>query len=204
MKPPCFDVSKNGKKIVRAGVRGGVVSLILTWVGNVSEASKPSASKKGPVAGLTLRVGGIDQKPDGDKRVEWLDNPRLCVGDEIHIRITDEEPDKPLRSERKTPHTISKEGVQLAECSFCLRMQRSDPTFRPAIRTPDHFICTRCLILAERMLDEDSDQLFHLHRTTGKKCLLCSSYKTKESVSAWKAHVCRACIDKTMKHVIPN
>jgi uncharacterized membrane protein len=68
----CFDVSKNGGKLARAGLReSGVLSVILTRVGREQGASALAAATQGPVAGLDFRVGGIDSSdPAGDRSVE--------------------------------------------------------------------------------------------------------------------------------------
>src|SRR5258708_3548202 len=85
----CFEVWKNEERLAVAGVReSGVVSFILSWVGKEPDASSVASTAQGAIPDLHCSVGGIDTSdPDGDKRVEWVDNSDLKLGDELRVRL---------------------------------------------------------------------------------------------------------------------
>jgi hypothetical protein len=98
----CFEVWRNGEKITTAGLsKSGVLSAILTWVGDQPEASSIAASSIGPIPGISFQVGGIDGAPDpsGDKHVDWWETNELKIGDEIRIQLVSSEvPNPPQKS----------------------------------------------------------------------------------------------------------
>ena len=71
-----FNVSLNGKKLCLAGIgKRGVLSAIISWV----------ASERGE--DLFLQVGGLAN----EEHIDWIDQKRLQVGDEIRVEICDAE-----------------------------------------------------------------------------------------------------------------
>jgi hypothetical protein len=57
----CFEVWKNGQKLTTAGVsETGVVSFLLSWVGQEKDASSIAGSSAGAIPGVHCVVGGID------------------------------------------------------------------------------------------------------------------------------------------------
>jgi hypothetical protein len=67
-----FSVSLNGKKLCLAGIgKRGALSAILTW----------AASNRGE--DLFLHVGGLAD----EKHIDWIDQKRLQVGDEIRVEV---------------------------------------------------------------------------------------------------------------------
>jgi hypothetical protein len=200
----CFEVSKNGKKLALSGLReSGVLSLMLTWVGKEPGASAAAASAVGPIAGLDFRVGGSDSSdPAGDVDVAWVEGADLEVGDDIRIRLLSaESADQPARRGPSQPATCKEGGTRLTECSFCGVMRQIEPEsiFKPGIGGANVFICLRCIVLAERMLDESLPQLFHLTRVADQTCSFCASEHAAESAGSREANMCRACVDMIMK-----
>jgi hypothetical protein len=199
----CFEVWKNGTKLTVAGVReSGVVSLLLTWVGKGHGASTLAASAKGAIPGLDFRVGGIDSSdPAGDKDIEWVEGAGLRLGDDIHVRLVSAEvAAPPPRSEPLSPVSRVEAGVRVIQCSFCGQMRQNEPEpwLKPGIAGANVFICVRCLVLAERLLEDGEERLGHLTRTADKTCSFCGAEHTEESVAARQADICRACIAMVM------
>jgi hypothetical protein len=204
----CFEVSKNGKKLALSGLReSGVLSLMLTWVGRGQGASAAAAGAEGPITGLDFRIGGIDSSdPSGDNDVAWVEGSDLEVGDDIAIRLLSaENADEPTRSGPSQPATRKEGGARLMECSFCGEMRQIEPesTFKLGVGGANVFICLRCVVLAERMLDESLPQLFHLARKTDQSCSYCATEQTAESAGSRDANMCRACVDMIMKDEAP-
>lgn len=78
---PAFEVQLNGKKLCTAGMsEGGVVSVILHWVGGIRPGSVLNPGE------LSLRVGGLISRTD--EHVEWTSRD-LKVGDELIVRIAE-------------------------------------------------------------------------------------------------------------------
>jgi hypothetical protein len=205
----CFEVSKNGRKLALSGLReSGVLSLMLSWVGRGRGASTQAATAQGPIAGLDFRVGGIDSSdPAGDTKIDWIEGDGLEVGDDIQIRLVSaESADEPARREPSLPAARQGNGARLIECSFCGEMRQSEPEpiFKPGIAGANVFICLRCLVMAERMLDERLPQLFHLSRATDHTRSFCAAERTAESAVSRQANMCRACIDMIMKDGAPS
>jgi hypothetical protein len=204
----CFEVSKNGKRLALSGLReSGVLSLMLTWVGREPGASAAAAGAAGPIAGLDFRVGGIDSSdPAGDLDVTWVEAADLEVGDDIRIRLlAAESADQPAHCRPGQPATRKEGGTRLTECSFCGEMRQVEPgsSFKAGVGGANVFMCLRCIVLAERMLDERLPQLFHLARTSDQTCSFCASDHTPEAAGARDAHMCRACVDMIMKDAAP-
>ena len=200
----CFEVSKNGEKLARAGLReSGVLSLILSWVGREQGASALAAARQGPISGLDFSVAGIDS---GDRSVAWIESADLRVGDAIHVRlVSGEGADAPTRSEPSKPVSKVEEGARVIECSFCgeMRQAEPDPTLGAGIAGASVFICLRCIVLAERLLDERLPQLFHLERAADQTCSFCGTDHTEESATARTENMCRSCVDMIMKGIEP-
>lgn len=188
--------------------RSGVLSLLLCWVGKGQGASTRAATAQGPIAGLDFRVGGSDTSdPSGDQAVAWVEGDGLEVGDDIHIRLVSaESADEPARREPSRPAARQEGDARLIGCSFCGEMRQSEPEpiFKPGIAGANVFICLRCIVMAERMLDERSSQLFHLTRATGQTCSFCATEHTAESAASRQADMCRACIDMILKDEAPS
>lgn len=209
MKNPvlCFDVWKNKKKIARAGLReSGVVSVILSWVGHGAGAAGIAGAAKGRIPGLGLHVGGLDTSaPDGDEHVSWLEEEKLTLrlGDEIRIGVVaSETPDVPLRRNPSKIGKSRKDEAERTQCSFCDEMRQTapKPVLQPGIMGADVFICTRCLVLAERLLDDGLTELFHLSRAADQ-CSFCMKAQGRESATARGAAMCRGCVDMILKDV---
>lgn len=199
----CFEVWRNDEKLTVAGVReGGVVSFLLSWVGKGPGASALAAATDGAISGLDWRVGGINSSdPAGDRNVEWVENPDLRLGDELRVRlISADTADAPSRREQHEPPSRVEGGTRFIQCSFCGQMRQTEPKgwLNAGVAGAEVFICTRCLILAERTLDDGQQRLFHLTRTTDQTCSFCGTEHTAESVTAREAHMCRACIEMMM------
>jgi hypothetical protein len=205
----CFEISKNGKRLALSGLReSGVLSLMLTWVGKGEGASAAAASAVGPIAGLDFRVGGIDSSDlTADNDVAWVEGADLRVGDDIRIcLVSAESADEPTRRGPSQPAAREEGGTRLMECSFCAQMRQIEPEsiFKPGIGGANVFICLRCIVLAERMLDERLPQLFHLARTSDQTCSFCASDHTPEAAGSRDANMCRACVDMIMKDEAPG
>jgi hypothetical protein len=205
----CFEISKNGRKLARSGLReSGVLSLLLCWVGKGPGASTRAAATAGPIAGLDFRVGGSDTSdPSGDQDVAWIEGDGLKVGDDIQIRLLSaESADEPARREPSQPAARQDGGARLIGCSFCGEMRQIEPEsiFKPGIAGATVFICLRCIVMAERMLDDRLPQLFHLTRAADQTCSFCATEHTAESAASRQAHMCRACIDMIMKDEAPS
>ena len=199
----CFEIRKNGKKLTVAGVReSGVVSFMLSWVGKGEGASAQAAAAGGAVPGLHWRVGGIDSSdPAGGENVEWVENPKLKIGDELRVRlIAAESADEPSRREPAVPASRVEGGARIIQCSFCGEMRQSETkSWLPSgVAGARVFICARCLILAERMLRDSLDRLFHLSRATEHECSFCGTERTPEAAIGKDASMCRACVDMMM------
>jgi hypothetical protein len=206
MRVLCFEVWKDEKKLALAGVReSGVVSVILSWVGRGPGASGLAAAAKGRIPDLRLHVGALDSSdPGGDEHVSWIEEEQLAfrLGDEIRIGLTaSEAPDVPVRTEPSKPISSRKDGAELAQCSFCSRMRKTAPApvFYPGVMGANVFICTRCLVLAERLLDDGLTSLFHLSRAADQACSFCAGGTSRESATAGDASVCRGCADMILK-----
>jgi hypothetical protein len=79
-----------------------------------------------------------------------------------------------------------------------MRQTESNGWLSAGVAGAEVFICARCLILAERMLHEGQQRLFHLTGATDQTCSFCGTEHTAESVTAREAHMCRACVDMVM------
>lgn len=81
-----FKVSLNGNKLCVAGVgKRGVLSTIVSW----------AASDRGE--DLFVQVGGLAN----EEHIDWIDQTRLQVGDEIRVEICNAESvDDPIRKRR--------------------------------------------------------------------------------------------------------
>ncbi len=196
----CFDVRKNRKSVALAGVReSGVLSLILSWRGLEAGASARAAAAKGPIPELYLRVGGIDSSdPAGDRNVEWIGRHCLTLGDRVEVRLVSADAvDAPIRSE---PHEPASRRVGDVQCSFCGCMRRTEP--RPALLSgvagASVFICTRCIVFGERLLEQGASHLFHLTREADQTCSFCLAEHRRETIAARGAHMCRSCVEMTM------
>ena len=82
-----FALYVNGKKMSTAGIRDeGVVSAIITWVGNKSR--KTLARRKGPVEEIGVELGGLTTETE--EYLRWHQRS-LRVGDEVCIRVVEAE-----------------------------------------------------------------------------------------------------------------
>jgi hypothetical protein len=79
-------------------------------------------------------------------------------------------------------------------------MRQSEPKswLKPGVAGASVFICTRCLILAERTLHDRLEQLFHLTRAIDSECSFCGTEHAAECIVAKDAGMCRACVDMMM------
>jgi hypothetical protein len=105
----CFEVWRNGEKLTTAGVsETGVLSLILSWVGQEPNASSFAASSTDIIPGIHCVVGGIE----GVVSVDWYETDQLKIGDELRVRlISSDLSDPPFRSQstpRGNPDWIRK------------------------------------------------------------------------------------------------
>jgi hypothetical protein len=199
----CFEVSKNGEKLAVAGVReSGVVSFMLSWVGKGVGASGQAAAAKGAIPGLNCHVGGIDcSDPAGNETVEWIEKPKLRIGDELRVRlVAAESADKPCRRETAVPVSRIEDGARVIQCSFCGEMRQTERKswFEPGVAGASVFICTRCLILSERMLHDSLDRFVHLTRAMDQECSFCGTKRTTGAAMGNVASMCRACVDMMM------
>jgi hypothetical protein len=199
----CFEVWKNDQKLTLAGVReSGVVSFLLNWVGKGPGASALAATTDGAISGLQWGVGGIDSSdPAAENNVEWIENSELRLGDELRIRLVSaDRADEPSRREQHKPPSRIDGEARFIQCSFCSQMRQTQPKrwLDAGVAGAEVFICTRCLILAERMLEDDHPHLFHLSRAADQTCSFCGAEHTAESVTALETAMCRQCIDMMM------
>jgi len=124
-----FEIWKNGEKVAVAGLKdSGAVSFMLTWVGKGAGASERAVSGA-DIAGLDLRVGGIDSSdPAGDRSVEWIEDAGFRVGDELQIRlVATAAADTPARSESTELLPAAASGHRLAPCSLCGGVRLLEP-----------------------------------------------------------------------------
>jgi hypothetical protein len=200
----CFDIEKNGRKLALAGVReSGVVTVILTWVGKGRDASARAAEAEEEVPGLTLHIGGIDSSdPGGDAMIEWIDSGALRLGDQLSIRIAAADgADPPAKRSKSQPPARREADATFIECSFCGERRRSD-SGKAGVAGPQVFICARCAVLSERLLDDGLAELFHLKRSEGATCSFCGAERTADSVAARGREICRSCVDLAAKEVL--
>jgi hypothetical protein len=80
---------------------------------------------------------------------------------------------------------IDEPGGRVTQCSFCGEMRRTEPKgwLAPGVAGASVFICTRCLIFAERMLHSGVERLFHLTKTTSQTCSFCQTEHVPECVT---------------------
>src|SRR5229473_3806847 len=183
----CFEVLRNGKKLSLAGLReSGMLSIMLTWVGRSSGASARAAESKGPIEELELQVGGIDSSgPDPDTEVEWIGSTAIHVGDEILVRVRSAEAaDTPAKRTQSVPISRSEGQKTSIECSFCGRIRRAGPRAPGGIAGPKVFICVRCVVFGERLLDEGLPALLHLSRTADEPCSFCGTERSRDGFAA--------------------
>jgi len=97
-----FHVYLNGNKICNAGVPDtGVLSAHITWVRRKGEHTLSKRSD-GVEEELTMDVGGLITPTD--EYVRWADRKVLRVGDEVRIKIVEEERvDRPPIRKRSDP-----------------------------------------------------------------------------------------------------
>jgi hypothetical protein len=204
-----FEVSTRGTKLALAGLRdAGVLTVILTWVGREAGASSCATAAKGPVPGLDLHVGGLDSSdPDNEAHLTWLDaDDLLAMGDEVVIRfVAADSVDAPRRTVPGRRILRADDGSPATECSFCGEMRKLDAPHgarRPlggGLEGADAFICTRCIVLAERLFDDALPALCHLTRVAGQSCSLCGSAHVEEAAQGRGALICRRCVDGVAK-----
>ncbi|HYX72296.1 MAG TPA: hypothetical protein VE732_05965, partial [Nitrososphaera sp.] len=72
----CFEIQINGQKACQAGVgESGVLTSVLSWVGNHQHGESDNRS-------VTLNVGGLAHTESSkDEFVDWV-KKKLSVGDE--------------------------------------------------------------------------------------------------------------------------
>jgi hypothetical protein len=80
-----------------------------------------------------------------------------------------------------------------------MRQTEPKPTVWPGVAGATVFICARCIVAAERLLDEGLPHLFHLTNTTDQTCSFCRTEHTEEAVAAAGEAMCRARVDMIMK-----
>jgi hypothetical protein len=199
----CFEVWKNDQKLALAGVRvSGVVSFLLNWVGKGPGASALAATADEAISGLHWSVGGIDSSnPAAEKNVEWIESSELRLGDELRIRLVSaDRADAATRREQHKPPSRVDGEASFIQCSFCSQMRQTQPKhwLDAGVAGAEVFICTRCLILAERTLEDGLPHLFHLTHATDQTCSFCGAKHTGESVTAREAHMCRQCVNMMM------
>jgi hypothetical protein len=204
-----FEVSTKGRKLALAGLRdAGVLTVILTWVGREMGASSDAAAAKGPVPGLDLHVGGLDSSdPDNEAHLSWVDADGLLeVGDEVAIRIvTADSVDSPQQTVPGRRVFRADDGSPATECTFCGVMRKLHAlqgTHRPlwgGLEGADAFVCTRCVVLAERLFDDALPKLCHLIRAGDQTCSLCGAAHVSEVAEARGARICRTCVDAVAK-----
>ncbi len=99
----CFEVSTNGQKKVKAGVGDlGSIHVIASWVVRDIEALRKMWPDSDDFVKEEMRldVGGLDT-PTGEF-LNWF-NEELNIGDEIHIRVLDDQnPDPPTHRKANT------------------------------------------------------------------------------------------------------
>ncbi len=93
-----FEVSLNGSRICTAGVGPlGVLTTIISWVRRESSDTKPGDIEEK----LTLEVGGLIASTK--EHVRWTDRS-VAAGDELTVRIVDQEShDPPTKRQRTDP-----------------------------------------------------------------------------------------------------
>jgi hypothetical protein len=108
-----FDVLLNGKKVCTAGVGGdGGLSAIVSARFDGGEATNRKTSRRVNDE-LRLYVGGSDNSTS--EYIRWQDC-RLCVGDEVCIRIGEGElASKPRRRERADPAWVAEAEAKYVE-----------------------------------------------------------------------------------------
>jgi hypothetical protein len=125
----------------------------------------------------------------------------LKLNDEVKVRlISAENADEPSRRESSVPASRVEAGGRVTQCSFCGEMRRIEPkgSLTPGVAGATVFICTRCLVFAERMLHSGLEQLFHLTKTTSQTCSFCQTEHVPECATGQAANMCRACVDMMM------
>ena len=171
-------------------------------MGKEPGASSLAVTAGEAISGLHWNVGGIDSSdPAGDKNVEWIENSTLSLGDELRVRlISSDTADSPSRREPHKPPSHTEGEARFIECSFCGHMRQTQPKdwLEAGVAGAEVFICVRCLILAERTLEDGLERLFHLTRATDQTCSFCGAGHTAESVTALEACMCRQCVAMMM------
>jgi hypothetical protein len=196
----CFEILKNGKQLSLAGLReSGVLVTILTWAGKSRGASARAAESMGPIEGLEFQVGGIDSSgPGPDTEIEWIQSNDIHVGDEILVRVRSAQAaDTPAKSSQSVPTARSEGEETFIECSFCGQSRQAGPG-RPhvgGIAGPNVFICVRCVVFGERLLDGGLPQLLHLSRTADEPCSFCMTECSGDGFAAPGSNMCRTCLN---------
>jgi len=125
-----FDVFVNGEPRCRAGVTGGVLTAILTYVSPSDHHGKPRPET------FDLRVGGLE---DPDEHLDWLVES-LRRGDRITVESSEadnaDEPQarkRPPRPDPATPRAAGRQAVETMNVrrnrSACTRHVRVHPRF---------------------------------------------------------------------------
>src|SRR5271166_6264051 len=90
----CFEVKLNGKLVCTAGVGSpGVLSAILSWVKR-DPTRRPNglSDDQWSAESLDFSVGGtVTHGEDGHQFLDWLRHHELSVGDEIAIKVLNQD-----------------------------------------------------------------------------------------------------------------
>lgn len=107
----CFEAYINGKKVCLAGIgTSGVLTAILSWVNRERfEDDEKYDAKTNRVEELFFRVGGVNHHGNDTVRLNWMQEQELKAGDEVRIRIVEQERcDPPIDARTDTADYIEK------------------------------------------------------------------------------------------------
>lgn len=183
----CFDVSINGERLTGAGLRRGVVSVIVDQLA----PGTPSC-----------HVGGMNTARSRNyEYVRWLQRRKLERGDELTVRIVEAtRAHRPSQKERSLPREGQRVEGTFAECSFCgkdrphkLRSGASGGTL--GVST---FICRSCACVAQQMKEQKASQALHLKRVQRAQCSFCQ--QTRQGlIQGMDGRVCSECLRKMVE-----
>jgi len=182
----CFDVSVNGKRLTRAGVRRGGVWVMVDQIA----PGTPSC-----------RVGGFNTARSRNyESISWLQGRQLECGDELTVRVVEAtRPHAPTRRELSLPREGHRSGGTFAECAFCGRDRphRLHSGASGGTLVADTFMCRSCACVAQQMKEQKASSALHLKRLERGKCSFCQ--RTRQGLlEGFDGRVCSGCLRRTV------
>lgn len=183
----CLDVSLNGERLTRAGLRRGVVTVIVDQL---------------PPGAPSFTVGGMDTaRSRNHEYVHWLQRKKLKCGDEMSVRIVEaSRAHKPMQRERSVLREGHRTEGTFAECSFCGRDRPHKLSSGATGGTlgVSTFICRSCSCVAQQMKEQKASQALHLQRVDRAQCSFCQQTR-RGLIGGVVGRVCSGCLRKIVE-----